>query len=92
MISCTAASIHAVLAFIDPTNTPKIAYDRDDLALPLIAKLKASVGDYDGSQIVAIHFSDDEHELQQQFSGICKNLSKIFDLIHRISENEILKP
>ncbi len=32
----TAATLRAVLCFLDPENTPKIAYDNDLLAMPLI--------------------------------------------------------
>lgn len=35
-LTCTAGSLRAILCFIDPTNTPKIAYDDDSLIESLI--------------------------------------------------------
>ena len=74
-IECTAASLRAVLAFCDPKQTPKIAYDRDDLAQPLINHIKKAVGDYDGSRVVLITF--DDRELAHQFKGVVLNIADV---------------
>jgi hypothetical protein len=67
--------------FIDPNNTPKIAYDNDKLSQPLIDKIKEALGERDGSQSVSISFSYNEEgkELERQFNGVCKNIKSIFD-------------
>ena len=75
----TASTLRAILCYIDPENTPKIAYDRDDLAEELIAKVKKAVGDKDGSENVSISFGYDETELARQFFGVCQNISFIFN-------------
>ncbi len=86
MIQTTASTLLAVLAYIDPDNTPKIAYDRDDLALPLINKIKEAVGDSDGSMSVSLSFDDNEEDLKYQFSMICTNISSIFETIHSLTK------
>lgn len=86
MIYTTASALRAILAFIDPSNTPKIAYDRDDMAIPLIEKMKQCVGDNDGSQRVYLSFSSDEEELMRQFNGVCNNMKSIFDMLGRVSD------
>jgi hypothetical protein len=80
IIYTTAATLKAVLCYIDPEQTPKIAYDRDDMAEPLIKKVKKALGDRDGSQDVGISFNDseEEKELKRQFQGVCKLISEIF--------------
>lgn len=85
MICTTASVLLAVLAFTDPTSTPKIAYDNDELAQPLIDKIKSALGDKDGSQEVYLSFgnNDEEMELEYQFSNICGNIGSIFNSIHR---------
>lgn len=83
MISTTASTLRAVLAYCDPNNTPKIAYDRDDLALPLIEKIKAQLGERDGTQHAWISFDKEEAELERQFHHICDNISSIFETIAR---------
>lgn len=85
MICTTASTLLAVLAYTDPTSTPKIAYDRDDLAQPLIDKLRNALGDKDGSQEVYLSFgnSDEDQELEYQFSQVCANIGSIFNSIHR---------
>jgi len=74
----TAATLRAVLCFIDPQNTPKIAYDNDSLAIPLINKIKEMVGEKDGSQSVYCRFSEEEQNLLEQYQGCCENISSIF--------------
>lgn len=81
-----ASTLKAILCYIDPTATPKIAYDRDDLAEPLIAKVKDALGDRDGSQEVAITFGHDDVELERQFAGVCGNIGKIFQGIHQMMQ------
>ena len=83
----TAATLRAILCYIDPENTPKIAYDRDDLAEELIAKVKEAVRDRDGSEDVSITFDWSETELQRQFFGVCKNISFIFTGLSRMSKD-----
>jgi hypothetical protein len=78
-LKCTAASLRAILAFIDPVNTPKIAFDKDEFSQPLIDKVKECVGDRDGSQPVSIWFEDSEGELKRQFSGLCHVIKSVFD-------------
>jgi hypothetical protein len=75
----TASTLRAILCYIDPEHTVKIAYDRDDLAEELIAKVKEAVGDRDGSEDVSIGFDWSEIELERQFFGVCKNISFIFN-------------
>lgn len=86
MINLTASALRAILCFLDPVNTPKIAYDNDALAIPLIEKIKMAVGNRDGSQSVSISFDDDEKELAQQFYGVVKNIKSVFDQIEYIAE------
>lgn len=78
-IQTTAGSLKSILCFIDPTNTPKIAYDNDAYSEPLINRLKETIGDKDGSQSVFLTFRNDEEELKRQFNGICKNIKGIMD-------------
>lgn len=91
MSSCThltAASLRAMLAFCDPENTPKIAYNRDDLALPLIEKLKEAVGNLDGSQRVSIWFQDDEQELKEQFNGVAGLIRQVFECVESMTRTD----
>jgi hypothetical protein len=83
----TASTLKAILCYIDPKNTPKIAYDRDDLAEELIAKIKEAVGNHDGSESVSINFDWSEGELERQFLGVCKNISFIFDDLSHMFKN-----
>ena len=78
MTTCTAASLRAILCFIDANNTPKIAFDKDEYAIPLAEKIKEAVGDKDGSQLVCIRFNNEERELLRQFNGICSNIKEVF--------------
>lgn len=81
MTNCTAATLRAILCFIDSGKTPKIAYDRDDLAQDLIDKITAAVGDRAGSESVSIMFDKDEDELHRQFVGVTQNIGSIFENI-----------
>jgi hypothetical protein len=63
ILNTTAGTLKAILCFIDPEKTPKIAYDKDEYAIPLIEKIKSVIGDKDGSQYTFISFDDDETEL-----------------------------
>jgi len=65
---------------------PKIAYDKDEYAEPLINRVKESVGSHDGNQEVSITFLQGEEELQRQFSKICLNMGQIFDFISHCTE------
>lgn len=76
MLNMTAANLRAVLCFINPKNTPKIAYDEDEMATPLIDKLTNAVRDADGSQSVTLWFNHDEGELYRQFAGVCSIISE----------------
>jgi len=87
-IFMTASSLRAILCYIDPVNTPIIAYDNDKYALPLIYKIKTAVGDRDGSQSVTITFSDDEKELARQFNGVVGEIKKIFEQIEFVTRNK----
>lgn len=83
----TAATLRAILCYIDAT--PKIAFDRDDLAIPLIDKIKDAVGNMDGSQDVSISFgygSGDEEELEKQFIGVCDNIANIFNFLKTLND------
>lgn len=71
--STSAASLKAILCFIDPTNTPKIA------AIPLIEKIKKAVGDRDGSQSVSISFGEDEEVLANEFHAVCEKINSVFN-------------
>jgi hypothetical protein len=81
MLTTTASTLKAVLCFIDAEKTPKIAFDDDSLAIPLINKMKESLGERDGSQTVYISFNDEEEELLRQFNGVCGNIKNIFSSI-----------
>ncbi len=81
MITMTASSLRAILCYIDPTQTAKIAYDDDRYAELLITKVKNALFDKDGSQSVTIHFKDNETELKRQFRGVCGNIREVFDNI-----------
>jgi len=84
----TAGVIRAILAIIDPEQTPKIAWKRDELALPLINKLKESVGDRDGSLRASIWWNDEDAEIQKELAGICGNMSEIFSSLHSIFQGK----
>lgn len=84
----TASSLKAILCFIDPISTPKIAYDRDDLVEPLIEKVKKGLGDRDGSQTVSITFYKGEEELARQFNGVAGNIANIFEQIKYATRND----
>ena len=81
MVQCRAATLRAVLCYIDPEHTPKIAYDKDEYSEPLIRKVKEAVGERDGSDDVFISFQDDEHELARQFAGVCKSIGSVMDSV-----------
>ena len=42
---CTAATLRAMLEFIDPKGTPQIAYDDVTLANALTEKVREAIGD-----------------------------------------------
>jgi hypothetical protein len=86
-LSTTASVLNAVLAFINPEQTPKIAWDRDDLAIPLIEKVKQAVGNYDGSLRVTLSFTDSEADLEYQFSNVCKAISEILKTVHNSTQS-----
>ncbi len=75
----TAATLRAILCYIDPNNTPKTAFDDDSLAEPLRNKIKEAVGDSDGSQSVTIFWGDHEENLFRQFTGICRKIKEVFE-------------
>jgi hypothetical protein len=81
----TAATLRAILCYIDPQNTPKVAYDKDDMAEPLIKKVKEAVGDKDGSESVSISFAYGETELERQFYGVCSEIAEIFGFMKGIT-------
>ena len=81
MVHCRAGALRAVLCFIDPEHTPKIAWDKDEFVEPLIAKVKEAVGERDGSEQVSISFNDSEQELARQFAGVCNAISDVMGSI-----------
>ena len=81
----TAATLRAILCYIDPEHTPKIAYDNSEYAPALIEKIKRAVGDKDGSEDVTISFSYSEKELERQFYGVCSRIDEIFGFIKGIT-------
>ena len=81
---CTAATLRAVLQYIDPEEGPKIAYDNDSLAEPLIEKVNQAVGKSHGSQRVSISFSDEEAPLERQFAGVLKQIQQAFTSLFNI--------
>lgn len=84
---CTASTLLAVLCFIDSGVTPRIAYDRDDLADALSEKLRDAVGTRGGSQSASITFGEDEEELRRQFVEVCRNIAGIFDNVVAVNRN-----
>ncbi len=87
MLNCTAAGLKAILCFIDPTTTPKIAYDNDELAISLADKLKQAIGEKDGSQQVYISWNEEDSEIVKQFNGVCKNIKSVFDQLEYCTES-----
>lgn len=81
MLYSTASTLKAILCYIDPEKTPKIAFDDDSYAEELRNKIKKAIGQRDGSQQVMISFNEDEVELKRQFNGVCKNINSIFETI-----------
>jgi len=79
ILHTTASSIKAILCYIDAEKTPKIAFDKNEYAIPLANKLKEALGESDGSQPVMICFRDGEEELVRQFNGVCGNIQSAFD-------------
>ena len=86
MMFMGAATLKAILCYIDAEKTPKIAYDKDEYAKPLADKIKEAIGDSDGSQSIWISFRDDENELKRQFLGVCENVGEIFGNIARMNK------
>jgi hypothetical protein len=80
----TAATLRAILCYIDSGVTPPIAYDKDEYAKPLADKIRAAVGDRGGSQSASVMFDDSESELRRQFVGVCENISNTFGSIVRV--------
>lgn len=78
ILHCTAASLRAVICYIDSGVTPPIAFDKDALAYLLARKLRETLGDKGGSQPVCLIFNGEEAELQRQFEGVCWNIYGIF--------------
>lgn len=80
MINCTAATLRAVLCYTDSGITPTVAFDKDELAYPLAKKLRDTLGNKGGSQMVAIIFngSAEEMALLRQFEGVIKEINSIF--------------
>jgi len=56
ILNCTAASLRAVLCYVDSGVTTTIAYDDDSLAEPLARKLEDTLGKKGGSQSVTLVF------------------------------------
>jgi len=77
IIHTTASALLSILAFTNPETTPKIAFDKDEYAQPLIDKLIECIGGRDGSQRVQLRFNEDEKELKNQFNGICGAIENI---------------
>ena len=75
---CRAAALQAMLQFIDPKGTPRIAYDDDSLADALTEKVRQAVGDKSGSVEVTISFGENEEPLSRQFEGVAQNISSVF--------------
>jgi hypothetical protein len=90
MLNTTASALKSMLCFIDAEKTPKIAYDNDEMILPLIEKIKNALGDRDGSQNVYINFNndEDEKELLRQFNGVCRNIKSVFSSIEHCTKQE----
>lgn len=86
MITTTASTLKAILCYIDAEKTPKIAFDKDELAVPLANKIKDALGDKDGSESVSISFGEGDAELTRQFAGVCGYITEIFDLLRTIDK------
>ena len=65
-LTLTAATLRAMLCYVDSGVTRAIAYDRDDMAKPLAEKIRGAVGEAGGSQLVTIAFDDSEHDLERR--------------------------
>jgi len=88
-IRCTVAMLRAVLCYINPKKTEKIAFDGEDISLSLIKKIKEIVGENDGSTIVEFKFDENEEELARQFTEIVAIIRKNFVKLSRILSNKI---
>ncbi len=80
-ITCTAASLNAMICFTSAGTAPPIAFNRDDLAEPLAAKLRAATEGKERSDHVKIHFAAEEKELQEQFEKCAEAIASIFEIL-----------
>lgn len=87
MLNCTAAGLRAILCFIDPNNTPKIAFDNDAMSKPLADKIKEALGDRDGSQSVHMSWREEDEEIRKQFNGICRIIKSVFDQLEYCTQS-----
>lgn len=85
ILYCTASSLRAMLAFIDPQVGPRIAGDDGSLADALVEKVKKAVGDSHGTMNVSIFFNPGEEKIAKQFFKVAKNCSQVFDNIAGIT-------
>jgi len=77
ILNCTAASLRAVLCYVDSGVTTTIAYDDDSLAEPLARKLEDTLGKKGGSQSVTLVFGAREEALERQFECVCSSIGAI---------------
>jgi len=84
-ISFTASTVRAILSYIDPVGGPQIAADNDELAKPLINKLKDCLYEKNGSASVTLIFTTEDFDsgLHDQFKKVTKNISRIFKQISK---------
>lgn len=83
MLYCTAATLRAVLCYIDPVGGPRIAADDDQLADELVEKVKTAVGERHGSVSVSLTFSGEaEMKISDQFDKVVAKIRQIFADIH----------
>ena len=78
LIFCTAASMRAMLDFIDPETGGKVACKDDDLTEALIKKIRDTLDKAHGGHIGSINFKPGEDDLQERFEDIAKNISDTF--------------
>jgi hypothetical protein len=78
ILYCTASTLEAMLAYINPSGGPRIAYDDDALADALVEKVTEALGTSHGSRTVTLVFTSEEKRLNEQFSGVARNIAGIF--------------
>lgn len=90
LILTTARALQVILnCYIDCPSSPKVAFDNDELAIPLIARLRSDLGKNFGDTPRVIRFEENEqdHQLRSQFVGIVGNVVDIFQSHKHVTQS-----